>query len=55
MFLCINESITLMDLYKKKDCKERKDAKVDIFMCLLKIRTNTIDYCRFIVNNRYNT
>ena len=23
-------------------------------MCLLKIRSNTIGYCRLMVNNRYN-
>ena len=34
---------------------EKIEAKVGIYLCLLKIKINTIDYCILMVNNRYNT
>ena len=38
---------------KNKYCKEKVETKVDMCKCLLKI--NTIDNCRLMVTNRYNT
>ena len=39
---------------KSKNCKESKEAKVGVYMCLLKIRIIIIDYLKLMVNNRYN-
>ena len=39
---------------KKNYCEERIEVKVGVFICLLKIRTNTIDYYNLMVNNSYN-
>ena len=51
MFLCFNKLDTLTELCKIKNCKDRIEARVDVYMRLLKIRLNTIDYCLFLINS----
>ena len=56
MFLCVNRLTHFNgDLWKKKYCKERIQAKVGVCMCILKIKINTIYYFRLMGNFRYNT
>ena len=44
MFLCFNKlKHTNGALYKNKYCKEKIEAKVGVYMCLLRIRIITKD------------
>ena len=54
-FFCVLTSKHIStDLCKIINTVKKVEAKVGVYMCLLKIRIITIDYCRLMVNNRFN-
>ena len=56
MFLCVKRLNTFQrSSVKNKYCTERIEAKVVMCICLLKVKIITVDYCKLMINNRYNT
>ena len=54
MFLYVNKLLHFNGALLNKYCKERIEAKVGVYMCLLKLWIITKEYCRLMVNNWYN-